>query len=135
MSETIAFPDIEAVIVGWLAAVLPAYGVNQPVSTRVPNPRPVQFIRIVRTGGPRQNMVVDGAQVTIECWHRDSAPTAAGTAAIVRAVVSSAKNVTTPSGTVIYDVDEFSGPALLPDVSQEPRYTWTCRINVRGNAI
>lgn len=134
MLTPVAFPDVEAVLVGWLADVLPGYGVAQPVSTRVPNPRPTQFIRIQRTGGPRQNVVVDGAQVTYECWDDDSAQ-AAATARVVRAVVLAAKNTVTPSGALIYGTDEFSGPALLPDVSEQHRYSWTVRHHLRGVPI
>lgn len=134
MREVVAFPDVEAVLVGWLTVVLPGYGVNQTVSTRVPNPRPAQFIRIQRTGGPRQNIVVDGAQVTYECWD-DDATQAAATARIVRAVLLAAHNTETPSGAVIYQTEEFSGPALLPDVSEQPRYSWTVRHHVRGVAL
>lgn len=132
--ETIAFPDIEAVLIGWLDDVLDGYDVTSPVSTRVPNPRPSRFIRIQRTGGPRRTLVTDGAQVTVEVWD-DNAPGAAATARIVRAVLLAARNVTTPSGDLIYRVEEFSGPALLPDVSGQPRYSWTVRLHVRGTAL
>lgn len=132
--EAIAFPDVEAVLVQWLESVLPGYGVNVPVSTKVPNPRHGRFIRIQRTGGPRQGLVVDGAQVTVECWDTD-APAASATASIVRAVLSSARNETTPSGDLIYGVTEFVGPALLPDLSGQSRYSWTVQIRLRGTAL
>ncbi|MBW3663572.1 MAG: hypothetical protein KY469_10775 [Actinobacteria bacterium] len=131
MSDPVAFPDIEAALVAWLPTVLAAHGIDQPVTTRVPNPRPARFIRVVRTGGPQRNVVVDGAQVTFECWD-DDAPAAAHTARIVRAVVAAARNVRTPSGELIYHTDEFSGPALLPDVSGQPRYSWTVQLHTRG---
>lgn len=134
MSDVVAFPDIEAVVVGWLNAVLDGHGVTSPVSTRVPNPRPSRFIRVQRTGGPQQTVVTDGAQVTIEVWD-DNAPDAAAAARIVRAVVAGARNVTTPSGDLIYRTDEFSGPSLLPDVSGQPRYSWTVRLHVRGTPL
>lgn len=127
----VAFPDIEAVAVGWIGDVLDRHGLTQPVATRVPNPRPERFVRVQRTGGPQQSVVVDGAQLTIECWDDDS-PSAAATARIVRAELSSARNVRTPSGALVYGVTEFSGPSLLPDVSGQPRYSWTVRVLTRG---
>lgn len=129
--STVAFPDVEAVLVGWLPDALSAHGVNVPVSTKVPNPRPSRFVRILRTGGPQQTLVTDGAQVTVEVWD-DSGPSAAATARVVRAVLANVRNVTTPSGDLIYRTDEFSGPALLPDPSGQHRYTWTLRLHMRG---
>lgn len=134
MSDVVAFPDIETVMVGWFTAVLPGYGVDVPVSTQVPNPRPPRFVRVLRTGGPERNLVVDGAQVTIECWDT-STPAAAATARIVRAVLAAARNVTTPSGDLIYGTTEFAGPALLPDISDHARYSWTVQVHVRGVAL
>jgi len=131
MNPVIVFPDVESVVVGWLTDVLPGYGITVPVATRVPNPRPSRFVRLVRTGGPRQNLVVDGAQLTVESWDDDPVA-AASTAGVVRGVLLAANNVTFPSGDVIYQVREFSGPALLPDVSQQPRYTWTVQVHLRG---
>lgn len=134
MSGVVAFPDVEAALVGWLPDALTGLVVPQPVSTRIPHPRPVRFIRVERTGGPRQNEVVDGAQVTVECWD-DNTVAAAATARIVRAVLGSARNVTTPSGDLIYRTTEFSGPAFLPDVSGQPRYSWTVQVHLRGVPI
>ena len=134
MSDVVAFPDVEAALIGWLADALPVYGINVPLSTQVPNPRPGRFVRIMRTGGPEHNLVVDGAQVTVECWDV-TAPEASATARIVRAVLSAARNVTTPSGDLIYGTAEFAGPAMLPDVSGQPRYSWTVQVHARGTAL
>ena len=46
MSDVVAFPDVEAALIGWLADALPVYGINVPLSTQVPNPRPDRFIRL-----------------------------------------------------------------------------------------
>ncbi|WP_341258218.1 hypothetical protein [Gordonia malaquae] len=42
-----------------------------PVSTKVPSPRPSQFIRIVRVGGARDRSV-DHALIVVECWAPNS---------------------------------------------------------------
>lgn len=52
-----------AVCRGVLVQALP----NVPVSTKVPNPRPDRFIRLVRVGGPRARSV-DHAMFVVECW-------------------------------------------------------------------
>jgi hypothetical protein len=127
----VVFPDVEATVRIWLEDVLPSYGLTHKVHTRVPNPRPAKFIRIQRTGGPSTNVVVDGAQVTFEVWDNSSAA-AAKDAQTVRAVLNATRNVRTPSGDLIYRVDEFSGPSLLPDASDQHRYSWTVRMHMRG---
>lgn len=130
--EPIVFPDVEAVLEGWLEDALADTDLaGVQVSTRVPNPRPERFVRIQRTGGPRLNLVTDAAQVTFECW-ATSGPQAADDAALLRAVLLAARNVRTPSGALIHRVVEFSGPALLPDVSDQPRYSFTHQIHLRG---
>lgn len=129
--DPVAFPDIEAALVAWLPSALLPYGINQPVSTRIPNPRPDRFVRIHRTGGPQTSVVTDGAQVTVECWDISDVQ-AAATSRVLRAVLTSARNIATPTGALIYDVNEFSGPGLLPDPSGQPRYTWTVQIVTRG---
>ena len=132
--SVVAFPDIETVLVEWVGDVLDARSLSQPVSTRVPNPRPSRFVRIQRTGGPQANVVVDGAQVTFECWD-DNQPDAAETARVLRAELAAIRNTTTGSGHLMYRTDEFSGPSLLPDVSGQPRYSWTVRVHVRGVSL
>lgn len=132
--SVVAFPDVETVLVEWISDVLEGHDLEQPVTTRVPNPRPSRFVRIQRTGGPQSNLVVDGAQVTIECWD-DNQPDAAATARILRAELAAIRNVTTGSGDLIYRTDEFSGPSILPDLSGQPRYSWTVRVHVRGVPI
>lgn len=52
-------------------AVLVASLPTLPVSTKVPNPRPSRFIRLVRVGGPRSRSV-DHAMFVIECWAADA---------------------------------------------------------------
>lgn len=41
------------------------------VGTKVPNPRPDRFLRIVRTGG-RKGRVIDRPLLVVECWAADS---------------------------------------------------------------
>lgn len=41
-----------------------------PVSTKVPNPRPPRFIRLVRVGGGRTREV-DRMLLVVECWAPD----------------------------------------------------------------
>ena len=65
--------DVEAVVVAWLNSVLPtgwdAYG-DKPADT------PAQYVSVDRTGGPRESMVLDKAEILIEVYHKTSRATA-----------------------------------------------------------
>jgi hypothetical protein len=88
-----------------------------------------------RTGGPASEWVVtEWAQVTLEAWG-SSQKQASDLAATVRAIVRAMPGQTL-SGIAVYKIDEFSGPANLPDPeSNQARYTWTVSMHVRAEAV
>lgn len=59
--------DIEGLLVSYLRA-----GLDVPVSTKVPNPRPAAFVRVMRTGGPVSQRVLDLPQVSVTAWAASS---------------------------------------------------------------
>lgn len=125
--STVTFPDAAAVVITRLKAALPALAIHH----EVPAQRPTTFIRVFRTGGPRDSLVVDGAQLTIESWAPD-VDTAMINAQAVRARLNVLPDL--PSSPAIYRIDEFSGPQELPDpLSGSRRVTWTAAVLVRGN--
>lgn len=63
-----AFEDPEAVVVSYLNACLVAAEDPARASTRVPNPRPPRFVRVMLTGTVRRSVSRRDAQVTVECW-------------------------------------------------------------------
>jgi hypothetical protein len=132
--ERIVFPDAVSTVIGALNAQLDDLGyANVPVRSKVPNPRPTRFVRVLRTGGPRVNIVTDSAQITVEAWAA-SDHDAHDLAQAARAVLNSLEGTVT-SGATVYGINEFSGPAYLPDPeSEQPRYTWSASVNVRGAA-
>ena len=104
-----------------------------PVRSRVPNPRPARFVLVFRTGGPSVNVVTDAAQLTIEAWAATDYD-AHDLAQAARAILSGIEG-TVSGGVTVYGIDEFSGPANLPDPeSDQSRYTWSTVVNVRGIA-
>lgn len=125
--SVILFPNAVTVVLSRLRAALPAVIFVHDL----PATRPSAFVRLLRTGGPRTNLVVDGAQLTIEAWGPTS-DAAATTAELVRAHLNSLPDqvgVVPP----IYRIDELSGPAELPDpVSSSRRYTWSVIVHLRG---
>ena len=131
-TETIAYADPVLLTITHLRSGLAARSISTPVHNEVPNPRPAEFVRVLRTGGPKDNdlPVVENSQLTIECWSDDQ-PSAATLARTVRALVNAMAGVTV-SGVTCYRDDEFSGPADLPDpVSDQHRMTWTASVRFR----
>lgn len=132
MADPVFFTDTVSVVRSILLDGLPDHGYpSTTVVSRVPNPRPTAFVRVMRTGGPRMNLVADDAQVTVESW-ADEDTDAHDLAQVARALVVAARG-TVVDGTTVYRVTEVSGPAWLPDgISDQPRYTQTFTVATRG---
>lgn len=134
MNETIVFPDATSVTIDYLLDRLAEHAETIPVVKDIPDPRPARFVRVLRLGGPRRNLVVDQATLAVESWDDDPAG-AMDLAQLVRGLLHAAEGVT-EDGTTIYTVDEFSGPAELPDpLSNQPRVTQQFSIGFRGSAL
>lgn len=54
---------VEQALVAYLTTPL-----AMPVGTRIPDPRPAQFIRVTRAGGVKRNLVQSDCRVLVECW-------------------------------------------------------------------
>lgn len=65
--------NVEKQVIAWLADIV---GEEWPVSGDKPDQQPEQFILVDRTGGPRESMVLDKAEILIEVYHRTSRVTA-----------------------------------------------------------
>lgn len=125
-SAVVLFPDATDVVCRLLDPVLPV-----PVRSKVPNPRPDSFVTIRRTGGPRKDLVTDNAQITVEAW-AETEEEAHDLAQVARAHIGAASG-SVVAGVAIYRVTEQAGPGILPDpVSDQPRYSQTFNIALRG---
>lgn len=119
-------PDTVKTVIAYLNAAL-----VEPVSSKIPNPRPAAFVTVQRKGGARWTAVSDGPNLAIECW-AGSDGAAEALSAEVRELVQEMADGTNRAGVVIYRYEEFSGPAYLPDpASTQDRFTWTCRLHAR----
>lgn len=67
--------NIEAIVIEWLET-LDGSANDWAVSGDKPNPAPDQYILVDRTGGPREAMVLDRAEILIEVFHKTSRATA-----------------------------------------------------------
>lgn len=62
-------PNVEKLVIAWLDDHAQ---ITWPVHGDMPDPRPESFILVDRTGGPRESMVLDAAELLIEVYHQKS---------------------------------------------------------------
>jgi hypothetical protein len=125
--ETIVFPDSVALVIDFLKDE-----VGGTVLNKVSDPRLPQFVVVRRVGGVRRNIVCDAATLTVDCWAEQSED-AHDLAQYCRAVLHTLPGQQL-DGVTVYKVDEVGGPADLPDpVSDQPRYSFTVSVTVRGS--
>lgn len=65
--------DAEALVVSWLNSIL---GTGWAAHGDKPDNPPEQYVLVDRTGGPRNAMVLDKAEILIEVYHKTSRSTA-----------------------------------------------------------
>lgn len=126
MAPLVVMPDVVAELVTYFRTVL-----TPPVHARIPADRPDSFLVVKRTGGPRLDLVRDGAQVTLEAYG-STEKAAHDLIQLARAHLHALRGQALGS-TTVYRVTEFAGPGNLPDpVTQLPRYTLTAQVALRG---
>jgi hypothetical protein len=120
----IRFPDAEKTVRQYLAPLM----AGTKIATRVPNPRPASWLRIMRTGGARESRFVDRPQITIEGWGPDE-DTASK-------LLEDARTWLNAAGGQLFGVEEVGGPGNLPDpTTAQIRYTMTVWVRIRGTAV
>jgi hypothetical protein len=62
-------PNVEKLVIAWLQ---PIVGNDWPVMGDKPTELPEKYILVDRTGGPRESMVLDQAEILIEVYHKSS---------------------------------------------------------------
>lgn len=65
--------DAEVLVVSWLNSIL---GSGWAAHGDKPDNAPEQYVLVDRTGGPRESMVLDKAEIMIEVYHKTSRATA-----------------------------------------------------------
>lgn len=68
-----ATKNVEVLVIDWLNTIL---GHGWEASGDKPRQVPAQFVLVDRTGGPREAMVLDRAEILIEVYHKNSRMTA-----------------------------------------------------------
>lgn len=124
MAEGVEFPDVELAVCNVLR--VPVVGVQ--VVAEVPTSRPAEFILVLRTGGPRETLRTEAAQITVEAW--------AGTKQRAKFLLNRCRAILNRSEGALFGVVEMSGPANLPDpTTAQTRYTMSFQIRAHGAAL
>lgn len=102
--------NIQVIVKNWLDTFV---GNDYPVSTQKPKTPPASFILVNRTGGPREAMVLDRAEILIEVYHKDSNLTASNMADLIADKIVELEafdhNVTHASVNSVVDLDDLIG--------------------------
>lgn len=117
--------DVLRVVLDHFDAVL-----GVPAEPAVPDPRPGSFVVVMRTGGPRSR-VGDEPELTVEAW----ALTIEGAHELARSAWDALDDLRgrLPGGGMLRRIDDVGGIVSLPDdVSNQPRFTFTRQLFVRG---
>lgn len=117
----ILFRDAELEVEEYLKAGL---GTARPIGSRIPNPKPNEFYRLFRTGGPRETLVTDAAHITVEAWAKRET--------VAADMLNQARSLLFAAEGTVFGVNEFGGPANLPDpTTAHVRYTASFTIRIR----
>ncbi len=115
------FTDVTALVVGYLAPLLPV-----PVSGSVPRVRPPSFVTVGRAGGAAANRAVDRPVLRVEVWAATD-PAAAALASEVRGLLLDLARVP-----LVKRAEEASGPADDTPETGQARVTLQVRLTVRA---
>lgn len=116
-------PNVEKEVINWLETLL---GDSWPVFGDQPKDRPQGYVLVDRTGGPRENMVLDRAEILIEVYHKNSRVTASDKAnEIADAIVGllDRENITHAVVNSVVNLDDV--------IAQYSRYQIYCDIYCR----
>lgn len=124
--EALIFPDGKALLIAWLKAQM-----GLRVASRVPNPRPDEFITVLDAGTERVSKFLREYTFTLEFWAQ-STERAARIGAEALAYFESAESV---NGVTLFRPRDWGPPVELPDESGQPRYTATVSFRLKASPL
>ncbi|MGH3878066.1 MAG: hypothetical protein ACRDSK_13635 [Actinophytocola sp.] len=121
----VAYPDAVALVIAYLNPLL-----TPPVVSRVPDPRPPEFLQVRRVGGT-DLVVRDQPRLDFFSWAQTEK--AAHDLCMQARSLIHATAGTTLLGVTCYRVEEFLGPhSADDDASGLPRYWMTVSLTLRA---
>lgn len=125
-----AFPDVVALLIAHLAPVVAPV----PVQSRVPDPRPDEFVQVRRVGGTPAEPVRDVPRIDVIAWAATE-PRATEIANMLRTAIWALPG-TTLLGPTCYRVAEFMGLRMDDDgETGTPRAWITFELAVRADDV
>lgn len=122
MPELYAPGDVEEAVVTLLNA-----GMMPPVSTKVPNPRSDEHVRVTSLGGTVRNFVQMDSRVLVECWSTDETD-AVNLARLAWALLFAASDSYLDASVYATRI-QSTGPVNFPDPDTDmPRYQFISTI-------
>jgi hypothetical protein len=104
--------NIEAIVIEWLESIQGSSD-NWPVSGNKPTTAPDQYILVDRTGGPREAMVLDRAEILIEVFDKNSRSAASekanAIADAIPALLAYNDNITRAKVNSLVNLDDLLG--------------------------
>ena len=132
MGEVIAIPPVLAEVIAVLRTELTGRGILAPVSMRVPNPRPEEFVRVIQTASRRESITHAIVTFTVEAWARSQAQ-ADVLGSVAYALATSLK---LPESHAVPLRDQLPGPYQLDDPETGlPRCVFSFQMIVPTNKI
>lgn len=83
-------PNVEKLVISWLETYLTD---AWPVFGDKPQDTPPNYLLVDRTGGPREHMVLDRAEILIEVYHKDSRVQASDKAQEIADVITALEEI------------------------------------------
>lgn len=124
-----AYADVLALVIAYLDGLHAV-----PVASRVPDPRPAEWIQVRHVGGTQLRPVRDVVRLDVFYWHNGGDEAAMAGGQTVRAEIHAFAK-TSAIGVMCYRVEETLGPRPIDDVplTGASRSWATYALTVRAN--
>lgn len=122
--ESLVFPDGKALLIAWLKE-----HTGLTVASKVPNPRPDEFVTVQDAGTNRVDRHIREVSYSLNFWAK-STPRAYGMGSVCLAYFEIADEL---GGVSIYRPRDWGPPVELPDESGQPRYTATVSFRLKAS--
>lgn len=130
VAEIVTFPDVQALVVGFLNAELSARGNPARAATKTPNPRPASWVRVDVASGQETNRITIEPIVILQA-SASSEPAARDLCELVRALLRSMPERDDITAASVMGVASSSMPVPFPDPDiATPRYQSTVQLIV-----
>lgn len=126
MAEGVKYPDVPLAVCSLLQQSSLLTGLY--IGSTIPPTRPKEFLLVLRTGGIKETLRSEAAQITVEAWAQSKARASD--------LLSSARAILNAADGALFGVEEFGGMGDLPDpTTAQIRFTMTFQIRARGKAV